>query len=200
MKEDVLEQIVEDYLQHRRYFTVHNVRFRPDQRDTDYKTSLDSVYSDVDVVGYNPRREAPDRVWVVSCKAWQTGFDATAKLKQLRQEAPNPKRETWKHMRELWSPKWARAFHDRIFELTGERSFRYSIAVTRLKGDADAFANDPTIVSNLAGCHFSFLTLETMWGEVLAELGTTPAPSEIGRLAQLLKAAGLTAPHATPEP
>lgn len=32
-----------------------------------------------------------------------------------------------------------------------------------------------------------------MWGTMLRELTTTPAASEIGRLAQLLKAAGLTA-------
>jgi hypothetical protein len=32
-----------------------------------------------------------------------------------------------------------------------------------------------------------------MWGTMLRELTTTPAASEIGRLAQLLIAAGLTA-------
>jgi hypothetical protein len=35
---------------------------------------------------------------------------------------------------------------------------------------------------------------------MLAELTTTPAPSEIGRLAQLLKAAGLTAPGVVAKP
>jgi hypothetical protein len=30
MKEDVLEQIVDDYLQFKGYFTTHNVRFKPD--------------------------------------------------------------------------------------------------------------------------------------------------------------------------
>jgi hypothetical protein len=29
VKEDVLEQIVDDYLQFQGYFTTHNVRFRP---------------------------------------------------------------------------------------------------------------------------------------------------------------------------
>lgn len=33
-----------------------------------------------------------------------------------------------------------------------------------------------------------------MWATLLAELKKTPASSEIGRLAQLLKAAGMTAP------
>ncbi len=35
---------------------------------------------------------------------------------------------------------------------------------------------------------------------MLDELTTTPAASEIGRLAQLLKAAGLTAPEVVAEP
>jgi hypothetical protein len=41
-----------------------------------------------------------------------------------------------------------------------------------------------------------------MWAELLEKLTTTPAASEIGRLAQLLKAAGLTArePVARPQP
>jgi len=36
------------------------------------------------------------------------------------------------------------------------------------------------------------ITLETMWSRVLATVTKTPAASEMGRLAQLLKAAGLT--------
>jgi hypothetical protein len=39
-----------------------------------------------------------------------------------------------------------------------------------------------------------------MWATMLAELTTTPASSEIGRLAQLLKAAGLTAPQVVAPP
>jgi hypothetical protein len=53
---------------------------------------------------------------------------------------------------------------------------------------------DTTIASNLPGCKIGFLPLEAMWKTMLRELTTTPAASEIGRLAQLLKAAGLTAP------
>lgn len=46
------------------------------------------------------------------------------------------------------------------------------------------------------------LTLEEMWGSLPAELKKTPASSEIGRLAQLLKAAGVTGPTVvtTPDP
>lgn len=70
----------------------------------------------------------------------------------------------------------------------------FARAVTRLRGDATSWQHDDTIGKNLAGCSIGFLTLEEMWASMLGELTTTPAPSEIGRLGQLLKAAGLTAP------
>lgn len=195
MKEDVLEQIVDDYLQFLGYFTIHNVRFKPRPDHHAYVRNQDAVASDVDVVGYNPKLAPPDRVVVVSCKAYQDGFDAAAKLAQLRGDSKNPKRETWKHFRELWVPKWSEAFHAAIEERTGETQFSYKLAVTWLRTSADGWATDPTIVSNLAGSTFSVLTLEEMWSTLLREVSTTPASSEIGRLAQLLKAAGLTAPR-----
>jgi hypothetical protein len=200
MKEDVLEQIVDDYLKFKGYFTIHNVGFRPRGDHPDYVVAQDSVRSDVDVVAYHPQKHGVERVIVVSCKAWQAGFDATAKLLEMRGEKPNPKRETWRHFRELWNPKWSDAFRSTITELTGERDFSYRIAVTRLRGNADAWAGDHTIRANLEGCSVGFLTLEQMWGAMLTELTTTPAASAIGRLAQLLKAAGLTAPEVVGTP
>jgi hypothetical protein len=202
MKEDVLEQIVDDYLKFSGYFTVHNVGFRPSEDHPAYSAAQHSVRSDVDVVGYHPTKRGIDQVMVVSCKAWQVGVDATAKLAELRGEKANPKRATWRHFRELWIPEWSEAFRARIEELTGHREFTYRVAVTHLRGDAEAWASDPTIRANLGGCSVGFLTLEEMWSDMLDKLTTTPAASEIGRLAQLLKAAGLTGPHivAKPEP
>jgi hypothetical protein len=194
VKEDVLEQIVDDYLKFSGYLTTHNVRFGPRRDHRDYDAQQDSVRSDVDVVGYHPRRRGVNRVIVVSCKAWQGGFRANAKLAELRGEKANPKRATWRHFRELWVPKWSEGFLDAIEELTGRRTFSYRIAVTHLRGDGEAWADDPTIKANLGNCSFGFLTLEEMWGTMLNELTTTPAASEMGRLAQLLIAAGLTAP------
>ncbi len=201
MKEDVLEQIVEDYLQFEGYFTVHNVGFRPRKDHPDYVTTQDSVRSDVDVVGFHPRKHGVERVVVVSCKAWQAGFDPSARLKEMRGEKKNPKRATWRHFREIWDPKWSEAFRSTIHDLTGETDFTYRVAVTRLRGASANWEDDPTIAANMAGCSVGFLTLEKMWATMLERLSTTPAPSEIGRLAQLLKAAGLTASHqvATPD-
>lgn len=192
MKEDVLEQIVDDYLQLNGYFTIHNVRFKPSPDHPDYVANDDRVASDVDVVGLHPTKRGVERVWVVSCKAWQSGFNADRKLKELRGEVRNPKRATWRHFRELWVPKWADALRQEVKERTGTDKFRYSIAVTRLIGDDSGWKSEATIGENLGGNPFSFLTLESMWSEYLEAIGTTPQPSEIGRLAQLLKAAGVT--------
>lgn len=200
VKEDVLEQVVDDYLKFKGYFTVHNVPFRPRPSHPQYVVAEDSVPSDVDVVGYHPHKLGRERVVVVSCKSWQAGFDATAKLAELRGEKANPKRATWRHFRELWIPKWSEAFRDAIFERCGQRDFVYRIAVTRLRGDGDAWAQDPIISANLSGCVVNVLPLEEMWASMLDELTTTPAPSQIGRLAQLLKAAGLTAKTVVTEP
>ena len=207
MKEDVLEQIVDDYLQFKGYFTIHNVRFKPNLEHREYVQALDQVASDVDVVGYHPRLSGPDKVIVVSCKAWQKGFNTSAELKRLQGLKSAGKKQGWRHFRELWIPKWSEAFRDEIERRTGQREFSYVIAVTRLIGDRDvgAWRDDPTIQANIPGCSFDFLTLEDMWKPLLEWLGTEPAASEIGRLVQLLKASGLTdskviAPPTSPTP
>jgi hypothetical protein len=86
MKEDVLEQIVDDYLQFKGYFTTHNVRFKPDTAHPDYVADLDRVPSDVDVVALHPAHAGTERVMVVTCKSWQTGFNPRKKLTELRED------------------------------------------------------------------------------------------------------------------
>ena len=193
MKEDVLEQVVDDYLQMKGYFTMHNIRFRPSPDHPDFVSRADSVYSDLDVLGVNPRLSGPSRVVAVSCKSWQVGFNPTSKLAELRGEKKGGKRQTWRMFREVWSPKWSLAFVNRIEELTDQREFEYRIAVTKLTGSgtAEAWNNDATIQQNLPNCPISFMTMADMWHDVVEVLGTTPAASELGRLAQLLKASGV---------
>jgi hypothetical protein len=128
---------------------------------------------------------------VVSCKSWQGGFRADRKLKELRREVSQPKRETWRYFRELWIPKWSEAFRSEIKARTGSDKFSYFIAVSKLVGDGSAWGEDPTIKKNLGGNPIGFLELGSMWSEYLEAVGTTPQPSAIGRLAQLLKAAGV---------
>lgn len=197
MKEDVLEQVVEDYLHSRGYFTRHNLKFRPAATRLGYSSREHSVHSDIDVIGVNPRKRGVARVWVVSCKSWQSGFDAERKLKELHDEVKNPVRPFWKQVRELWVPIWSDAFREAVTEASGQSNFKYSIAVSKLSGGLSGeqagqlWASDPQIATNLAGCRFSFLTMAEMWHELQEELTTTPANSEIGRLAQMLRAAGV---------
>jgi hypothetical protein len=127
-------------------------------------------------------------VWVVSYKSWQEGFDSTAFLRDLMAE----RGRAGGFVRELWTPKWSAAFRETIADITGSTEFTYHLAVTRLRGDADVWAEQPRIRENLGGNPFHFLTLETMWRTIVEETKTTMASSEIGRLAQLLKAARLT--------
>ena len=202
MKEDVLEQLVEDYLQLNGYFTRHNVRFKPDNQDPRFDRPQHSVPSDIDIIGINPDKRAPEKVWGVSCKSWQKGFSASNRLEKLQNSGRNARREIWRDHRELWDGFWAESFRRRIKEITGQSTFHYWIAVTKLVGSqtnaekaAASWASNPTIKANLAGSKFSFLEFKTVWEAVKKnkdpESGDSPAASEIGRLVQLMRAAGV---------
>jgi hypothetical protein len=205
MKEDILEQIVDDYLKFSGYFTRHNIPFKPRTDHPEYIADADRVPSDVDVVGVQPNKPPGESVIVVTCKSWQKGFNPRKKLTQLREDGGPKKKPTWHHFRELWKPKWSEAFLDEIERLTGQRKFAYRIAVTKFQGEdpqrwANEWGQDPTIAANLPGCSIGFPSLEDMWSPLLRDLTLTPAPSQLGRLVQLLKAAGLTAPQPVAEP
>src|SRR5262245_27716187 len=101
MKEDVLEQVVDDYLMHRGYFTRHNIRFKPSSDHGDFDRRADSVHSDIDVVGVHPTRTGEERVLVLSCKAWQSGFDPGAKVREIVEGKISSGRDAWKGFREL---------------------------------------------------------------------------------------------------
>ena len=51
-KEDILEQIVEEYLVHKGYFVQHNLKFLPRKDHPDFISNKDSNHSDIDVIGY----------------------------------------------------------------------------------------------------------------------------------------------------
>src|ERR1039457_2960507 len=57
--EDILEQLVEEFLIHRGYFVRHNVKFLPRKDHADFSSKLDSNHSDIDVLAFNPRRQGP---------------------------------------------------------------------------------------------------------------------------------------------
>ena len=191
MKEDVLEQVVDDYLMHKGYFTRHNIRFKPSRSHPDFQQKADAVASDIDVIGIHPRQQGEDHVVVVSCKAWQSGFDPASKFIEITENKIRSGREAWKGFRELCQPKWSEAFLDEIESATGTRSFIYFTVVTRLLNvtSRSQWENNAQFRAALHGNQIRILTLAEMLNYLWQELKKTPAASEIGRAIQLMKAA-----------
>ena len=190
-KEDILEQLVEEFLIHRGYFVRHNVKFLPRKDHPNFKSNLDSNHSDIDVLALNPLREGSDRVWAVSCKSWQSGFDPAVKIEEIEHNKIVSGREAWKGFRELVSPKWSEAFISAIYKATGETSFTYVTAVTKLLGDAQAWEKHPSFCQAMPNNPIKIITLHEMLKEVYGQLKKTLAGTELGRMLQLFRAAGI---------
>lgn len=190
MKEDILEQLVDDYLQAKGYFTRHNIKFRPSKNSPGFEPRYDSNHSDIDVLGFNPHLRAEKRVWAVTCKSWQVGFRVDSKIEELEKGKIVSGRDAWKPFRELMQPKWTNAFFDAIYAATGSQKFTYVTAVTRVIGDPRKWEQHERFRHALRGNPLRLLSLEKMLNVVLAALGTTVAASDFGRTVQLLKAAG----------
>ena len=191
MKEDILEQIAADYLNLTGYFTQTNIRYRPSKTDPEWNGKKDGVYSDIDIVGFNPLKSPPQRVVAVSCKSWQEGFWAQWEIEAISDHGREfSGRERWKTYRELASPKWARAFRRKIKELTGESRFEHWIVCTKFCDPQKerAWTKNAEFRKNLTP-YLRIVPLDTIFYETKRQTGTTPANSELGRLIQLLKAA-----------
>ena len=191
-KEDILEQIVEDYLIHKGYFVQHNLKFLPSSDHPDYVVSKDSNHSDIDVIGFHPRLDGPEKVMVVSCKSWQRGFNPAAEIAAIDGNKKRRGSESWQSFRELTKQKWSEGFRRAIGNATGCHSFTYVTAVTRLSGDRLLWEEHEPFRSAIGGNPIKILTLREMVEFVQVNLTTTPATTEIGRLLQLLAAADMT--------
>ena len=190
MKEDILEQLVDDYLRVKGYFTRHNIKFRPDPTHKAFETKQDSNHSDIDVIGFNPRLRGFKRVCVVSCKSWQAGFDVAAKLDEITNNKKRSGRESWRFFRELVQPKWSSAFIDAVERETGKREFTYITAVTRIRGISADWENHKPFQKALEGNPIKLLSLKEMLEDVSKIMGTTVESSQLGRTIQLIRASG----------
>ena len=189
-KEDILEQIVEEYLIHKGYFVQHNIKFRPRKDHPDFVSNQDSNHSDIDVIGYHPIIDGKQKVMVVSCKSWQGGFKPKATIDAIRNKKKVGGREAWKAFRELIKPKWTEAFLKVVKDATGETQFTYVTAVTHLRGNnRDVWENHTPFRDALDGNPVTILTFRDMVTEIQAELTTTLAATEVGRMLQLFSAA-----------
>ena len=189
-KEDILEQLVEDFLIHRGYFVRHNIKFLPRKSHPEFKVKLDSNHSDIDVLGYHPQRRGSDRVWAVSCKSWQAGFHVSSKLVEIKEDKTVSGRKAWKAFRELTSPKWSEGFIDAIEEATGQRRFTYVTAVTKIVGDPKLWESHPPFCKAMENNPIRLISLREMLDSVQSVVGTTLAGTELGRMLQLIRAAG----------
>ncbi|EPX83935.1 hypothetical protein [Salipiger mucosus] len=191
-KEDILEQIVEEYLIHRGYFVQHNLKFLPRRDHPDFVSNKDSNHSDIDVVGYHPTLDGPDKVMVVSCKSWQSGFHPASEITAIEQDKTLRGRKAWQAFRELTSPKWSEAFMQTILDATGTGTFTYVTAVAKVRGDRAAWESYQPFIDALDGNPIRILTFRDMALEIQANLTTTLAATEVGRMLQMFQAAGLS--------
>ena len=189
-KEDILEQLVEEYLLHDGYFVRHNIKFLPRRDHPDFISNQDSNHSDIDVIGFHPTRTGVERVKVVSCKSWQGGFDATAEARAIELKKVVRGRDAWRGFRELVVPKWSEAFLAAVSSATGLREFTYITAVTKLIGDKTHWEQNDGFRQALGGNPIRILDLREMLDFIAPTLSTTLAGTEVGRMLQLFKAAG----------
>jgi hypothetical protein len=190
-KEDILEQIVEEYLTHEGYFVQHNIRFKPSVDEADYDSRKDSVSSDIDVLAVHPMRSGNDRVLAVSVKSWQTGFTVDRIMSEIESNKIVRGRPAQLSYRELTMEKWSRAYVNAIKQHTGTDRFTYLVAVTILKGDKSKWENHQRFRTALNGNPIKIITLKEMVEKIEAQLTHTPAATDIGRMLQLFLAAGL---------
>src|SRR5690606_16925095 len=190
MKEDILEQMVDEYLQHKGYFTRHNIKFRPAADHAEYDTRQDAVHSDIDVIGIHPRLDGARRVIVVSCKSWQSGFRPEYWIDAIAKNKVVSGREAWRGFRELTKEKWATAFRATLAERSGSAPFAYIAAVTEVIGSRSAWQDSGTLRVHLGGSPTELLTFSDMLKELFPFIDTTPASSQVGRVLQLIQAAG----------
>ncbi len=196
MKEDILEQLVDEYLMHQGYFTMHNVKFQPDSNHPDFDRAKDCVPSDIDVLAFNPLLTGPERVIAVSCKSWQEGFDPAASVGRIHTGKKYSGREAWMGHRELVKPKWSRAFIDAVEQRTGSRSFCYWTAVTHVRNDEKRhlWEEDEIFRQSMEGNPIRLISFRDLLDAVWQQLKTTPAASELGRMVQLMKASKWSTP------
>ena len=113
-KEDILEQIVEEYLTHEGYFVQHNIRFKPPKDDPEYDGQKDSVSSDIDVLAIHPIRSGHDKVMAVNVKSWQGGFVVERVIDEVESNKKVRGRPARLGYRELTIDKWSRAYINTI--------------------------------------------------------------------------------------
>ncbi|QDG77694.1 hypothetical protein [Labrenzia sp. PHM005] len=190
-KEDILEQIVEEFLIHRGYFVQHNLKFLPRRDHPDFISNKDSNHSDIDVIGFHPKLDGPEKVFVVSCKSWQSGFSPNTEIDAINNDKTLRGRKAWQAFRELTVPKWSEAFIKAVSDATGTDVFTYVTAVSKVRGDRKVWEEHIPFRDAINGNPIRILTFKEMVLEIQGTLTTTLAASEVGRILQMFQTAGI---------
>jgi hypothetical protein len=83
-KEDILEQLVKEYLIHKGYFIKHNDNFLPSKQHEYFVSNQDLNHSDIDVLVIHPLLTGPEQVIAVRCKSWQSDFSIQRELNAIK--------------------------------------------------------------------------------------------------------------------
>jgi hypothetical protein len=208
MKEDILEQIVEDWqLSQKGCFVKHNIKFRPNINSKDYISSKDSVHSDIDILSININYDINDykRVSVFNCKSWQKGFNVKYFYENLMNDAIVTYNlihghKSFKYFREFVIDKWREAFINAIFEETNCKKFTYYVVCTKItnnkNNEKELFENSELIKNlffgNGAEINIKIITLAELLYDykhrINKKVTNYTEATEVGRLLQLIEA------------
>ena len=213
MKEDILEQIAEDFYSKKvGYFTKHNIKYRPSDKESDYIAKFDSVHSDIDLIIIDAHKR--NKIITVSCKSWQGGFDIL-KYKNALEDALNKqpikttgKRDDWCVFRELCIYRWTNSFLEILRNelnvvATQEIELEYVILCTKitkgsLKHKSD-FQNSEAIKKYFkqkkVNLKLKVITIDEMIAGILKIMNEKITPyvenTHLSRTLQLMVASGM---------
>ena len=213
MKEDILEQIAEDFYSKKvGYFTKHNIKYRPSDKETTYIAKYDSVHSDIDLIIINTHEKY--KIITVSCKSWQGGFNIL-KYKNTLEDALNKqpskitgKQDYWCAFRELCIHRWTNSFlkilrNELNVDDIQEIELEYVILCTKitkgsLKYKSD-FENSETIKKYFkqkkVNLKLKVITIDEMITEILKNMNEKDTPyvenTHLSRTLQLMIASGM---------
>ena len=213
MKEDILEQIAEDFYSKKvGCFTKHNIKFRPSEKEPTYIAKYDSVHSDIDLIIVDTRER--NKIITVSCKSWQGGFNVL-KYKNMLEDALNKqpskttgKRDAWCAFRELCIHRWTNSFlkilrNELNVVNSKEIELEYVILCTKItRGslkDKSDFENSEAIKKYFkqkkANIKLKVITIDEMIAEILKIMNEKDTPyvenTHLSRTLQLMIASGM---------
>lgn len=213
MKEDILEQVAEDFYSKKvGCFTKHNIKFRPSKKEQTYVAKYDSVHSDIDLIIIDTNEK--NKIITVSCKSWQGGFNIL-KFKNILEKALNKqpnktigKRDDWCTFRELCIPRWTNSFlkilrNELNVVGTQEIELEYVILCTKItRGslkDKSDFENSEAIKKYFkrkkVNMKLKVITIDETIAEILKIMNEKDTPyvenTHLSRTLQLMIASGM---------